>query len=44
VNGQRKWSSTVEILDETSKNEISDAVLAEFEKLAPSRSETAARW
>jgi DNA-binding cell septation regulator SpoVG len=45
VNGQRKWSHTIEILDESLKNEISAAVLAEFEKLpATSNANPAVNW
>ena len=32
-DGQRKWSAIVELLDEKLKQDVSDAVLAEFSKL-----------
>jgi DNA-binding cell septation regulator SpoVG len=31
-DGQRKWSAIVELLDDKLKKEVSDAVLAEFDK------------
>ena len=34
VNGQRRWSSTIEILDETLKEEITRAVLDEYSKIS----------
>jgi DNA-binding cell septation regulator SpoVG len=33
-DGQRKWSPTVEILDEALKKEIVDVVLVEFRKIS----------
>jgi DNA-binding cell septation regulator SpoVG len=44
-NGQRKWAPIVELVDENLKKEVSDAVLAEFEKLeAVPQQETSAGW
>jgi DNA-binding cell septation regulator SpoVG len=44
-DGHRKWSPTVEILDDTLKQEISRAVLAEFSKIETNPNESApAGW
>ena len=46
-DGQRKWAATVELLDEKLRDEISQAVLAEFAKLeseATARQPQPAEW
>ena len=45
-DGQRKWAPIVEIQDEKLKDEISEAVLAEFRKLGyePSSKSAPAGW
>ena len=44
ANGERKWAAIVELLDETLKKEVSDAVLAEFAKLGSDPQTTLAAW
>jgi DNA-binding cell septation regulator SpoVG len=45
-DGQRKWAPIVELVDESLKKEVSDVVLAEFEKLeaAPQQQRNATGW
>ena len=43
-DGQRKWASIVELIDETLKKTVSDAVLAEFAKLDSAPQTTPAGW
>src|SRR5215467_10043224 len=44
-DGQRKWSAIVELIDERLKKEVTDAVLAEFEKLeALPQQKTSTEW
>src|SRR5438034_8721787 len=43
-DGQRKWSATVELLDEKLKDEVAKAVLAEFSKIATDHQNTPAPW
>jgi DNA-binding cell septation regulator SpoVG len=43
-DGQRKWAPIVEIVDKKLKDEISQAVLSEYAKMEPVKSETPEGW